>query len=186
MNMIADLATTSLVYFVLIVVAVAYRFASELTEGKPWYPKSDHGYHDWYEFPYKWGNILARALTGFGIVFCVVGWLAVSLTYQYGRPLQYHFGLVFKWALLAGVLDVVYCIVYNIWLKRNRPGVIGLAYDWGEQSRIINPFAKAERAFRRQKRRMSRARRKVRRFMNIGRNLGGSKNAKNPRYSHFY
>jgi hypothetical protein len=129
MNMIADLATTSLLYFVLMIVAVAYRFAGKLTEGKPWYPKSDHSYHDWYEMPYEWTNMLARALTGFTFVFCVMGWLSVLLTYKSGQPLQYHFGLVFKWSLLAGILDVVYCITYNIWLIYNRPGMAMPSYD---------------------------------------------------------
>lgn len=127
MNMIADLATTSLMYLVFLYGLVVFRFSSKLTEGKPWYRKS---FRDWYELPYEWNNMLVRALTGFGFVFCVVGWLTVTMTYQYGQPLQYHLGEVFKWSLLAGVLDVVYCIVYNIWLKHNRPGVIGLAYDW--------------------------------------------------------
>lgn len=186
MNMIADLATTSLVYFVLIIVAVAYRFAGELTEGKLWFPKFDHSYREWYEEPYEWTNMLARALTGFGIVFCVVGWLSVLLTYKSGQPLQYHFGLVFKWALLAGVLDVVYCIAYNIWLKRNRLGVIGIAYDWDDPSRIPISSAKAERAFRRQKRRLSRAKRKAKMLLKRRHGTGANKNVGNPKYRHLY
>lgn len=183
MNMIADLATTSLLSLLFLLALVLFRFSSELTEGKPWYPKC---YRDWWEEPYKGTNIFARALTGFGIVFCVVGWLFVSLTYKYGQPLRYHFGLVFKWALLAGVFDVIYCITYNIWLKRNRPGVIGIAYDWDEQSRIDNPSFKAERTLRRQRRRLSRAQRKAKMLLKSRHGTRGNKNASNPKYRHRY
>lgn len=165
---------------------VFFRFSCELTDGKPWYRKSDHSYHFWDEPPYDWTNMLARALTGLGIVFCVAGWLTVIMTYQYGQPLRYHLSEVFKWSLLAGVLDVVYCIAYNIWLRQNRPGVIGLAYDWEGQSRIPNPMAKADRVFRRQKRQMSRARRKAMTLLKSRHGASGNKNASNPKYRHRY
>ncbi len=186
MNMIADLATPSLVYLVFLFYLVFYRSSSELTEGKPWYPKSDHRYYEWSEEPYKWFNMLARALTGSGIVFCAVGLFKVTMTYQYGQPLQYHLGEVFKWSLVAGVLDIIYCVVYNIWLEGNRPGEIVLDDYWEVQSRIPNPAVEAGRAFRRQKRRLSRAQRKAEMLLKSLHGTRGNKKASNPRYGHRY
>jgi len=184
MNMIADLATTSLLYLLFLFNLVFFRFSSELTEGKPWYRIPSHSFLVWDEEPYKWFNMLARGLTGFGIVFCTVGWYKVAMTYQYGQPLQYHLGEVFKWALLAGVLDVVYCITYNIWFKYNQPGFVVIVCAGGWQSvNCIHPTERSDQNPRCDKRRLSRAQRKAKMRRH---GTSGNKNASNPRYGHRY
>ena len=182
--MIADLATASLVSLLFLFALVFFRFSSELTEGKPWYRMPSHSFFVWDEEPYKWFNMLARGLTGFGIVFCGAGWLAVSLTYQYGQPLQYHLGEVFKWALLAGVLDIIYCVVYNIWFRYNQPGFIAIDRAGGWQSvTSIHPTERSDQNPRCDKRRLSRAQRKAKMRRH---GTSGNKNASNPKYRHRY
>ena len=187
MNMIADLATPSLLYLLSLFALVFFRFSSEITEGKPWYRMPSHSYFVWDEDPYKWFNMLARGLTGFYIVFCALGWYKVAMTYQYGQPLQYHFGLVFKWALLAGVLDVIYCVVYNIWFRYNQPRFVVIERAGGWKSvALIHSTERSDQNPRRQKRRLSRAHRKANKFLNSPHGTRGNKDTGNPRYRHLY
>lgn len=196
MDKIVDLVFGLLIILVIMWFSFALRYNSLLTEGRTWHRKYDRC---WYEFPYRWFNMLARALTGYGIFLSSILIWNISGSFVCRPKVTFHLVSTLKWALIAPALDILYCIVYNIWLKFNRPGVIGLDYGWGDRVRPIQPNTsiwqrKERRRLKRKKRQLNRARSRMARYFSTGQGDSGfgtkpkptylNKNRNNPRYAH--
>ena len=193
MDNLIDLIIPLFIYLLVLLSSLSYRFSGDTVVTKKWHTKNDR---TWYESPYNDLNIFVRAVTGFLISFCIVSLFTVVSSFKRGS-MEFRLGRSFKWAIGYAALEVVYCIVYNIWLAYNRPGIIPLSYDWGKgatdssSAYRISWWDERSGDIRRQRRLLRRSQKKVRNRLKTRTRDGNgvsknNKNSRNPRYSHFY